>query len=138
VKGMSHKKASNRFLVLSDLSEGEDDLDATLSDNDYHETLPICFGDYLAIAMDKRGMNDKRSISRHRGLVNQTCMGSSLGRERSLAGSEHRSIPSLQHDSVEHVNKILLENLDPIWFKICREKGVRQNLNPFLEARKAL
>jgi hypothetical protein len=64
---MSHKKASNRFLVLSDLSEGEDDLDASFSDNDYHETLPICFGDYLAIAMDKRGMNDKREALVDRG-----------------------------------------------------------------------
>jgi hypothetical protein len=103
VKGMCHRKSSNRFHVLSDLSEGEDDFDSVLSHNDSHETLPICFGDYLAIAMDKRGMSNKRSTSRQKRLRDHAYKRSSLGRGTSFAGSEHRSIPFLQHDRVEHV-----------------------------------
>jgi hypothetical protein len=84
-----------------------------------HATLPIFFGDYLAITMDKRGMNDKKSIRGHRKLLSQKCRGSSLGRETSSTISEHISSASLEHDSVGYVNDTLLENLDPGWFKIC-------------------
>jgi hypothetical protein len=37
-----------------------------------------------------------------------------------------------------HVDDALADILDPGWFKIFRGKAVRQNLNPFLEAKKAL
>jgi hypothetical protein len=118
VKGMCHKSSCNRFHVLGDLSDGEKELDEAPSDEECHATLHIYFGDYVTTAMDKRGMNDKKSIRGHRKLLSQKCRGSSLGRETSSTVSEHRSIASLQHDLVGHANGTL-ENLDPGWFKIC-------------------
>jgi hypothetical protein len=88
--------------------------------------------------MDKRGMNDKRNIRGHINLVNQKCRGPNFGRETSPAVPKRRSSASLQHGSIGHVNDTLLEELDLGWFKICKGKVVRQNLNPFFEAQKAL
>jgi hypothetical protein len=59
-----------------------------------------------------------------------------MGRATSFTVSEHRSSTSLHHDSVTHVDDTLSDTLDPGWFKIFRGKAVRQNLNPFLEAKK--
>jgi hypothetical protein len=135
---MYHKGTSNQFFVLSDLSEGDDDIDVDCSDADCHQTLPICFGDYIANAVVKRGVNDKRSSRGKRGSVDKKCRGSVVGRETSFNVSEYRSTTSLQHDSVTHVDDTLPDNLDPGWFKKNRGKVVRQKLNPFIEAKKAL
>jgi hypothetical protein len=83
-------------------------------------------------------MSNKRTINSQKKSEDHAHKKSSLGRETSFAESEHRSIPSLQHDSTKHVGETLPDELDPSWFKICRGKALRQNLNPFLEARKAL
>jgi hypothetical protein len=32
-----------------------------LTDANYHGTPPICFGDYLAIAVDRRGSHGKKA-----------------------------------------------------------------------------
>jgi hypothetical protein len=117
---MYHSDTSNRFFVLSDLSEGDHDIDVDCSDADFHKTLPIFFGDYLANAVDKRGVNDKRSRRGKRGSIDRKCRGSVVGSETSFTVSAHRSTTSFQHDSVTHVDDTLSDNLDPEWFKKSR------------------
>jgi hypothetical protein len=135
---MCCRNTHNHFHVLEDLSEDESELNGNFSDDNCHATLPICFGDYLAIAMDTRGSNDKRSIRGQRGFVSQKCRKSKINRGTSVVVPEHRSNASLQMGSARHVDDTLSEELDHGWYKICKGSAVRQNLNPFLEAQKAL
>jgi hypothetical protein len=135
---MCRRSNPNRFHILEDFSDEERELDENLSDEKFHATLPICFGDYLAIAIDKRGLNDKRNIRGQRGFVSKKYRNNNINRGTSVVVPEHRSKASLQHGSAGHVDDTLLEELDHGWFKICKGKVVRQNLDPFLEAQKAL
>jgi hypothetical protein len=88
---MCHRSYHNHFHVLEDFSDEERELDETLSDGKCHATLPIFFGDYLAIAMDKRGANDKRNSRGQRGFVSKKCRYININRETSVAAPKHRS-----------------------------------------------
>jgi hypothetical protein len=44
----------------------------------------------------------------------------------------------LQHRAVEHVEKPAKEEAEIGWFKICKGKMVRQNIDPLLESRRVL
>jgi hypothetical protein len=64
--------------------------------------------------------------------------GYSSRRGTCFAGLDHGSNASLQSRKVEHVDDPLVEEMDFCWFKICKGKVVRQNLDPLLESRRSL
>jgi hypothetical protein len=66
---MCHRNSSaNRFHILERLCDEESEVDEILADANCHETYPICFGDYLAIAVDRRGSYAKKASGNRKGL----------------------------------------------------------------------
>jgi hypothetical protein len=54
LKGMCRRNCSaNHFHVFELFSDEESEMDGILADANCYETSPICFSDYLAIAVDR-------------------------------------------------------------------------------------
>jgi hypothetical protein len=53
-------------------------------------------------------------------------------------GLDLGSNASLQTRTVEHVDDPLVEETNFGWYRICKGKVVRQNLDPLMESRRAL
>jgi hypothetical protein len=69
-----------------------------------------------------------------KGFMSDHCSGKGIG----SAGLDLGSNASLQSRKIEHVGDPVEEAKDFGWFKICKGKAVRQNLDPLLESKRAL
>jgi hypothetical protein len=133
--------SANRFHVLGHLYDEGSGEDEDLTDAACHGTSPICFGDYLAIEEDRRGAHCKKNIRRQKLIENQNRRRKNTGngcyarRGTCSTGLDLGSNASLQSKTVEHVDDPLVEEIDSDWFKSCKGKLVRQNLDPLLEYR---
>jgi hypothetical protein len=137
---MCHRNSSaNRFHILEHFSDEENEEGEVLTDAPCQGTSPIFFCDYLAIAEDKIGSyGKKKGIRKQKAFENRNRKKDNARRGTSSAGLDHGSNASLQSRTTDNVDDPLVEERDFGWFKICKGKFVRKNLDPLQESKQAL
>jgi hypothetical protein len=96
MKGMCRRKSNaNRFHVLELFSDKESEVDEVWAGENCHDSSPVCFGDYLAIAEDRRGSCRTKGIMKQKVLESQNRKENNTRRGTSSVGLDHRSNASL-------------------------------------------